>query len=199
VTRKKKKAAVLRIPLSDQPPKRAPTAYSIFASDFIKQNAVPGEPTNSVVSAMAGTWGAMTEGQKAPYIQRAEQRKVEQTKLREEYFKNTDPRLIYALNKQRARRRRSPKSGKITKVYVPPEFRRPRPSYARFIAEQPSALLQTSDPAERRAAFTVRSRDIAAKWKAMSDAEKKPYLDAFKRDHAAYKERFAQASRTLPT
>ncbi|KAJ8519724.1 hypothetical protein ONZ45_g3380 [Pleurotus djamor] len=116
-------------------------------------------------------WRAMSEEERQPWYDLAAANKEAYFKKREEYFKNYDPAVLRALNKKR----RS-KGVYSYRIRTPIEDRKPPSSFFRYLAE-----FRNSDEAQGLSQKEISVRGGAA-WKAFSDAEKAPYVEAYKKD-----------------
>ena len=169
----------------EQPKKPVGGAYGVFSNDKRAefQKACAGQQ-GSAVSKMAGAeWKKLTDAQKAPYQKRYEDNKAK-------FDKDMAAFLAAGGEKQKgARALRSEKAkekeggGKKKKDANAPK----KPAggaYGQYLAENRAAIVKTL-PAGHK--ITDVAKAAGAKWKALSDKDKKPYEDKYQKKMGEYK------------
>ncbi|GJF00177.1 hypothetical protein PsYK624_164560 [Phanerochaete sordida] len=171
---KKEKPKRMVIRPEDRPPKAQGSPFSGFWADRCAELKGKFGESGTLQEHMrkaSADWRAMTDEEKKPYFERYRARLEEFQKAREEYWANADPAVIREIN------RRSPKKKPLR---MPSKQKgRPATPFLRFYTGtfRPSYIAEHPD-----AAFGEIGKAAGAAWKALSEAEKEPYQEEWKRE-----------------
>eukprot|EP00746_Dinoflagellata_sp_MGD_P156312 gnl/MRDRNA2_/MRDRNA2_85760_c0_seq5.p1 gnl/MRDRNA2_/MRDRNA2_85760_c0~~gnl/MRDRNA2_/MRDRNA2_85760_c0_seq5.p1 ORF type:complete len:246 (+),score=100.89 gnl/MRDRNA2_/MRDRNA2_85760_c0_seq5:98-739(+) len=178
----------------EQPKRPVGGGYGVFLAEkrpeFTK--ACAGKPM-SAVSKMAGeAWASMKDAEKAPYLKKYEEAKVQFDKAMKAFLEGGGEKTkgVRALRSEK----RKAKEGKKKKDANAPK----KPSgggYGVFLAEN-RAKITASLPAGHK--MTDVAKAAGEQWKSLSEAQKKPFNDKFLKKQEEYQVAFAEYKKNLP-
>ncbi|KAH9944636.1 hypothetical protein B0H21DRAFT_452111 [Amylocystis lapponica] len=165
----------MKIAKEDRPPKGPPTPYLMFFTEFLKENGVKGEPGAAAASAAGAAWRALSDAEKQAYLEQARSLREKHKEVLVDYIKNTDERIVKALNVQRLVKGKT----RVLGTYQGEPLRKQRAprAFSRFIHEHYSEVDVPSDligAHKGRHIFVT----LAQKWRGLSDTEKASYAKA---------------------
>ncbi|KAG1758119.1 hypothetical protein EDD22DRAFT_912313 [Suillus occidentalis] len=166
--RKAKQPLPRRVPQSERPPVRSPSAYILFFSRLAKNRKGEIKDMTAIQDLSkqaAAIWNNMTIAEK---------------KL-DEYWKTASPKTIREINARREYEGRT----KIHRPHQESTSKRPKGSYLRFLedfrrSDDGRAMLEAGHTPTGRAVVNV-ARAAGERWRAMSDSDKAPYVEAFRK------------------
>lgn len=180
----KPKAPVKKVPLkitSDMlPPKQPLSPFFRFSAELRKTQPKSASRDEASTNAKeAGRlWNELPEEEKRSYREAATADAAQHQLELLKWWKNADPQVIKAINARRARLSKRKLSHRRA-----PEDRRPMASgYTIFITEAARDKMDGEG---------LRLTDYAARWRGLSEAEKKVYVDRAAKDIAEYQEKKA--------
>ncbi|EPQ51543.1 hypothetical protein GLOTRDRAFT_140950 [Gloeophyllum trabeum ATCC 11539] len=174
---KKVKTDKPRLTQEDLPPKKPPPPYVIFYSRYLNGLPQPIRGPSAVLQAArtaSGIWKEMSEHEKQAFSDEYRSLLPEYEKAREAYWTKVDPAVVRRINKEKAkdgkRRLRSPVSRRV-----------PNP-YALFVKENAAEIRAglDSNSLTPRQMVGATGKEAAQRWKALSEEEKKRYVDEAK-------------------
>ncbi|EJD40792.1 hypothetical protein AURDEDRAFT_146327 [Auricularia subglabra TFB-10046 SS5] len=169
--REKKKRDLLRaIP---KPPKRVPTPFALF----VKQHPVNGHGPE-FIRQLSAQWAVLPLADKAQYTSQTEALRPLYKAEFDRWAKSLSPLDFTRLNADLRRRGKS----RIRPPPKAPEDKQPLGPFLRYFSDFRRNAGSGLTIAET-------GKAAGASWRAMSDAEKRPYTDAYARDRAAYQAR----------
>ncbi|KAH7926556.1 hypothetical protein BV22DRAFT_1194237 [Leucogyrophana mollusca] len=189
---KPKPKAVPKVPKSGLPPTRPVNAYILFHTKFVngqKENAKSLEDVQALSRNAGAVWRSYSAEEKQPFIDEQEALKAEYLKKQAEYWENATPGLISAINKRRKH------EGKV-KIHRPRQSqssnRKPLTSFLRFVQEfrqsPDAAAIRSIGSGNRADCATARiAAEAGKRWRALSDADKAPYVQAFEEDQREWR------------
>ena len=179
---------------TEQPKKPAGGAYGIFMAEKRPefQKACAGKPVTEVSKMGSEAWKKLTDAQKAPYQKKYEEAKAQFDKNMAAFLagggEKTKGAAALRSEKRKARelKRKDPNAPKKPSgggygVYL-------AENRAKIVKSLPAGSNQTTDVAKA----------AGAQWKALSDAEKKPFNDKFLKRQEEYQAAFAEYKKNLP-
>ncbi|KAF8659822.1 hypothetical protein AX16_001707 [Volvariella volvacea WC 439] len=170
----KPKRAVIKPEM--RPPKRPPSAYFLFYLDFLEKNNLKPADKQDVVNfsiKSSQAWKELTLGEKQRYHDLCATKFAEYNASYDEWARNVDPAVLKELN-----RRKKARGGR--EFHLPKDGpSRPLSAYLMFAQETRSAL-----PAGLT--FAEAGRKLGENWKGLSEAEKEPYRQRSKEEHAKW-------------
>jgi len=178
----------------EQPKKPVGGGYGIFLAEKRPefQKACVGKPISAVTQMAGQAWKKLSDAAKAPYLKKADEAK---TKFDSDMkaFVAAGGEVKKGVSALRTEKRKA-KEGKKTKDPNAPK----KPSgggYGQFLAENRTKISQ-SLPAGH--GITDVSKAAGAQWKALSEAQKKPYNEKYLKKMEEYKVAFAEYKKNLP-
>ncbi|KAI0083878.1 hypothetical protein BDY19DRAFT_910263 [Irpex rosettiformis] len=180
VKKVKKVAAKPKIDIKGhKPPKAAPSSWILFAK---ARKAELGTTFHSITEAnqfmreASAVWKTLPEEEKQKFNDQAKVLMADYIIRRKEYLATTPPAIIKEINKRSVQ-----KGGRAMKL----PSRKPASAYLRFLAEyspefkkiwqgEPKDFVRNLAPAS------------AERWRLLSDAEKAPYFEAWRKDTEKY-------------
>lgn len=178
----------------EQPKKPAGGAFGVFMNEkrpeFIK--ALPGQPVSAVSKMGGGKWKGLSDAQRVPYQKKYEEKKAKFEKDMAAFLAagGVKQKGATALRSEK----RKAKEGKKKKDPNAPK----QPAgggYGVFFSENRESITK-SLPAGHK--MTDVGKAGGEKWRSMSEAQKKPYVDKFEKKREAYKAALAEYKKTLP-
>ncbi|RPD56521.1 hypothetical protein L226DRAFT_531339 [Lentinus tigrinus ALCF2SS1-7] len=170
----------VKVKKSELPPVKPTTAYSLFLREQYKeigQTGTFGEKSTEI----AARWKQLSEAEKQRYFEQAESLKEAFAKTQEEWYKNTDPRILRAINvKRRAENK--------PLIHMPTHLRNKRPlsSYMRYMLEVRDSV--ELDPSlSTKEALNKRAAQIGKMWHELPAQEKQRYTDQYHKELEEYK------------
>ena len=183
------------MPMSmEQPKKQVGGAYGIFLSEKRPEytKACAGQRASEISKMAGGAWKKLSDKQKAPYQTKYEEAKAQFDKGMAAFLEAGGEKTKGA--RALASEKRKAKSGKKVKDANAPK----KPAgggYGVFLAEN-RATITKSLPAGHK--ITDVAKVAGARWKALSDAMKKPFQNKFAKKQEEYAAAFAEYKKTLP-
>jgi len=178
----------------EQPKKPAGGAFGVFMSEkraeFMK--ALPGKAVSEVSKMASEKWKGLNDTQRAPYQKKYEEKKSKFEKDWAAFLASGGVKQKGA-SALRSEKRKA-KDGKKKKDPNAPK----RPAgggYAIFLAENRESITK-SLPAGHK--MTDVAKAGGAKWKSLSEAQKKPYIEKYDKKTVVYKAALAEYKKTLP-
>ncbi|KAI8053808.1 high mobility group box domain-containing protein [Syncephalis plumigaleata] len=163
-----------------KPPTRSTNGWMLFVNDEFVKAKTDGSVINLSEKTKEASvkWKSMSESEKQVYFDRAT---VETQRLQEAYaqwLSSLTQEQIVLLRCQQSLQRK--KGKQIAMVRDPAKPKRPSSSFFSFLNQRRAALKDEGlIPVEI-------SKRVAQEWKAMSDAEKKPYVDEANKAYQEY-------------
>ncbi|EIN05449.1 hypothetical protein PUNSTDRAFT_122362 [Punctularia strigosozonata HHB-11173 SS5] len=159
--------------IRDGPPKRPPSPFILFSLKYRAGMDLKGDRQKVIQSSKdaGAAWRALTEHEKQAFVDENQALQPAYREKLAEYTKNADITIIKALNKKRV------EAGK-PRIRIHKAHPKPMTSFLRFYQEQ---------LAKRSPDMPVKevTRAAAQTWKTMTEAEKKPYADAWLQEKEA--------------
>ncbi|KIM80125.1 hypothetical protein PILCRDRAFT_822639 [Piloderma croceum F 1598] len=188
VVQEAKKPAHLKLTKADMPPTHPPNAWVLFFTKYIKGVTQPivgirGIP--NLLKEAAALWNNMSDVEKQPYKDEVATLKAAFEIKRQSYFDSVPAGTLTEIN-----RRRKDKGLPMVHKLVREEDRRPQTSFLRYLEDfrttpDGQALFASSKGA--RSWITSSAVTAGQQWKAMTEAQKAPYVEAAHKDFAAWK------------
>ena len=163
-----------------QPKKPAGGAFGIFMSEkrpeFIKLCA--GKPATQISKMGGEKWKVLPEAEKSKYQKKYEEVKAE--------YEEKMKAFLDAGGEKAARKVKEAKDGKRKKAKDPDAPKKPAGgAYGIYLAEHRPSIVASLPKGHK---ITDVAKAAGAKWKALSEEEKKPYEAKFQKKMAEYKE-----------
>jgi len=156
--------------------KRPISPYLIFATKYFSASTKPKaslQDGQTIAKESARVWKSFSETEKQPFVNEFNTARAEFVKKRmawgEKVLKNRSTFL--AINRDRAKMKKQ-------RIHLPKELRRPVTGYARFLMEVSPTLTGS---------FGEKSKEVGARWKALSEKEKEMYHVAARKELEAWK------------
>ncbi|KAF7301951.1 hypothetical protein MIND_00761200 [Mycena indigotica] len=171
-----------------RPPKLAPSAWQLYFTDWIQRQQASSNRKLNVAQAAkeAGAeYASLSEEEKEPYKQRSQAAKEIRERELNAYLRSLTPEDIKRENAFRSAQRKAGKSRK-SNIKDPNAPKKPLSAYFMFLQRI------RADPVLVREIFgdetetTKQSVLAAAKWRAMSDDERKPFLAQAEQEKMEY-------------
>ncbi|KIK42897.1 hypothetical protein CY34DRAFT_793265 [Suillus luteus UH-Slu-Lm8-n1] len=187
-----------RVPKSERPPVRSPSAYILFFSRLAKSRKGEIKPGMTGIQDLskeaAAMWNNMTIAEKKPYDDEVEILKIEYQKKLDEYWKTVSSTTIREINARREYEGRT----KIHRPHQESASKRPKGSYLRFLedfrrSDDGRAILEAGLTPTGRAVVNV-ARTAGERWRAMSASDKAPYVEAFQKAVAKWEAKQAKSA-----
>jgi hypothetical protein len=177
-----------------QPKKPVGGGYGFFIAEKRPefQKACAGKPPTAAMQMAGEAWKKMSEKQKAPYMKKYEDAKVQFDKDLEAFLAKGGE-ITKGAAALRAEKRKA-KAGKKKKDPNAPK----KPvggAYGVYLAENRAKIVQ-SLPADHK--ITDVSKAAGVQWKALSEAQKKPYNDKYLKVMEEYQAALAEYKKNLP-
>ncbi|GAA6009903.1 hypothetical protein JCM11491_000860 [Sporobolomyces phaffii] len=175
-----------------RPPKAPTNSWGMFLGDFInerKRSLGAGEKLGSLaeVTKTAGAeYQSLDEATKAEYQRRADEQRAAYPAVLEEWKKTLTPEMIKEENAVRANRRKLGLSRKAN-LKIAGEPKRPKTAYFLFLSEHRDQGAD-SDVLHGETRILEQSRLAAAAWRALSESEKKVYVDRYEAARSQYEQ-----------
>ncbi|GAA5901863.1 uncharacterized protein JCM6883_000420 [Sporobolomyces salmoneus] len=173
-----------------RPPKLPLTSWGIYLNDYIadrKRNLASGEKIASLpelTKAAGAEYANVDASTKAELQARADEQRAAYPAILEEWKKSLTPEMIKEENAVRANRRKLGLSRK-TNLKLEGEPKRPKTAFFLFSSEV-RAKGADSEVLQGETRILEQSKRIAEAWRALSEAEKKPYFDTYESDKSRY-------------
>ncbi|KAI0635371.1 hypothetical protein C8Q77DRAFT_1156669 [Trametes polyzona] len=175
-----------RMKKEDRPPKAPSSAYNLFVSEQYKKLLGDIKPTTSedrkrvfgeIAAQVSNGWKSLSDAEKKAYQDQADTLKEEYARAKEEWYKNTSGRVIFALRR----------SGRAL-PQKPASLRRPPPPFIRFHLEHFKSIEVPADlPARERAMYATKR--LGEMWKQASDEEKARLNEEYQKELKEYQQK----------
>ncbi|KAH8830335.1 hypothetical protein DL96DRAFT_1553835 [Flagelloscypha sp. PMI_526] len=169
-------------------PKLAPSAWQLYFTDWIqKQQATSTRKLNVAQAAKeAGLeYANLTEEEKEPYKRKSQAAKEAREREHNAYMRSLTPEDIKKENAFRAAQRKAGKSRK-SNLKDPNAPKKPLSAYFMFLQRIRSDPLLVQDIFGDETETTKQSVLAAAKWRSMTDDERKPFLAQAEQEKMEY-------------
>ncbi|KAG9311464.1 hypothetical protein JVU11DRAFT_8579 [Chiua virens] len=169
----------VRIPKSLKPPKRAPGAYLLFYSSFVKTQPQGSTLENyrELTKRAGEIWQGYSMAEKQPFYDENEARKTQAQQEREEFFRKVSTSNLKQLNAiRKAQGKSRVRSKRRTSV--------PETAFLLFLRDfrnspDAQALINETSPEQKD---VVRTTIAAAnRWRSMPTEDKAPYFERYKK------------------
>ncbi|KAJ6515559.1 putative HMG1 protein, partial [Mycena sanguinolenta] len=174
-----------------RPPKLAPSAWQLYFTDWIQRQQASSSRKLNVAQAAkeAGAeYASLTEEEKEPYKRRSQAAKDVRERLHSDYMRTLTPEDIKRENAFRAAQRKAGKSRK-SNIKDPNAPKKPLSAYFMFLQRIRSSPQLVKEVFGEEAETTKQSVLAAARWRAMSDEERKPFLAQAEQEKMEYEEK----------
>jgi len=165
-----------KYPKDPNSPKKAKTAYMIFAAEQ-RQNIMaqnPDVPQKEIMKKIGAKWSATSDTEKKPYLEKQALAKAEHIKQMEEYKASEGYKLWIAGKEAFAKEKKHQAKAKPDKYPKDPNTpKKAKTAYMIFASEHRQSIAAQNPDVPQKEIM----KKIGAKWSSASDAEKKPYLE----------------------
>jgi hypothetical protein len=171
-----------------RPPKLAPSAWQLYFTDWIQRQQASSSRKLNVAQAAkeAGQeYASLTEEEKEPYKRRSQAAKDVRERLHNEYMRTLTPEDIKRENAFRAAQRKAGKSRK-SNIKDPNAPKKPLSAYFMFLQRIRASQELVREIFGDETETTKQSVLAAAKWRAMTDEERKPFLAQAEQEKMEY-------------
>ncbi|KIY69706.1 hypothetical protein CYLTODRAFT_420393 [Cylindrobasidium torrendii FP15055 ss-10] len=171
-----------------RPPKLAPSAWQLYFTDWIqKQQATSTRKLNVAQAAKeAGQeYAGLTTDEKEPYKRRSQAMKEAREREMDAYMRSLTPDDIKRENVFRAAQRKAGKSRK-SNIKDPNAPKKPLSAYFMFLQRIRANPQLVKDIFGHETETTKQSVLAAAKWRSMTDEERKPFLAQAEQEKMEY-------------
>jgi hypothetical protein len=161
-----------------QPPKLAPSAWQLYFTDWISRHQATNTRKLNVAQAAkeAGQeYALLTDSQKDPYKRRSQVLKEARERELDAYMRTLTPDDIKRENLFRTAQRKAGKSRK-SNIKDPNAPKKPLSAYFMFLQRIRSDPVLVQEVFGLETETTKQSVLAAAKWRSMTDDERKPFL-----------------------
>ncbi|KAF5322788.1 hypothetical protein D9619_000607 [Psilocybe cf. subviscida] len=171
-----------------RPPKLAPSAWQLYFTDWIQKQQAAGTRKLNVAQAAkeAGQeYACLSTAEKEPYKRRSQAMKDAREKEHDAYMRTLTPDDIKRENAFRAAQRKAGKSRK-SNIKDPNAPKKPLSAYFMFLQRIRSDPSLVKDIFGDEGETTKQSVLAAARWRAMTDAERQPFLAQAEQEKMEY-------------
>ncbi|KAF9077026.1 hypothetical protein BDP27DRAFT_1209653 [Rhodocollybia butyracea] len=171
-----------------RPPKLAPSAWQLYFTDWIQRQQASNTRKLNVAQAAkeAGQeYASLTVDEKEPYKRRSQAMKEAREREHAAYMRTLTPEDIKRENVFRAAQRKAGKSRK-SNIKDPNAPKKPLSAYFMFLQRISANPLLVRDVFGDETETTKQSVLAAAKWRSMTDDERKPFLAQAEQEKMEY-------------
>ncbi|KAF9481850.1 hypothetical protein BDN70DRAFT_802554 [Pholiota conissans] len=171
-----------------RPPKLAPSAWQLYFTDWIQKQQASGTRKLNVAQAAkeAGQeYACLSPSQKEPYKRRSQAMKEAREKEHEAYMRTLTPEDIKRENLFRAAQRKAGKSRR-SNIKDPNAPKKPLSAYFMFLQRIRAHPRLVQEIFGDETETTKQSVLAAARWRAMTDAERQPFLAQAEQEKMEY-------------
>jgi len=161
-----------------QPPKLAPSAWQLYFTDWISRHQATNTRKLNVAQAAkeAGQeYALLTDAEKEPYKQRSQVLKEARERELDTYMRTLTPNDIKRENLFRTAQRKAGKSRR-SNIKDPNAPKKPLSAYFMFLQRIRADPAMVQEVFGSETETTKQSVLAAAKWRSMTDDERKPFL-----------------------
>ncbi|KAI0367290.1 hypothetical protein BV20DRAFT_970692 [Pilatotrama ljubarskyi] len=186
----------IKVKRSELPPKQPGTAYTFFAAEQFKElhdSSTQGNtgPANrdafgKLSSQIAERWRSLSEEEKKPYYEMQEKSAEEYRRAAEEWYRNTNPRIVRALKVQ----------GHQLPKAKPSDLKRPMAPFAKFSLENRDKV-QVPEGLSAREDLGMRMKLLGEMWQQLPEKEKAGMLADYAKEMEAYHKRKEERQQSL--
>ncbi|KAJ7068580.1 hypothetical protein C8F01DRAFT_1247077 [Mycena amicta] len=171
-----------------RPPKLAPSAWQLYFTDWIQRQQASSNRKLNVAQAAkeAGLeYASLSEEEKEPYKQRSQAAKEIRERELNAYLRSLTPEDIKRENAFRSAQRKAGKSRK-SNIKDPNAPKKPLSAYFMFLQRIRADLVLVKEIFGDETETTKQSVLAAAKWRSMTDEERKPFLAQAEQEKMEY-------------
>ncbi|KAF8204747.1 hypothetical protein BJ912DRAFT_1018044 [Pholiota molesta] len=161
-----------------RPPKLAPSAWQLYFTDWIQKQQASG-------TRKLNEYACLSPSEKEPYKRRSQAMKEAREKEHEAYMRTLTPEDIKRENLFRAAQRKAGKSRR-SNIKDPNAPKKPLSAYFMFLQRIRAHPRLVHDIFGDETETTKQSVLAAARWRAMTDAERQPFLAQAEQEKMEY-------------